>query len=278
MSVAEGAFDFVRDVKRILDSKGNFPRSGLWSTYRRLKGLGGNGHSDNGKPGKTRVLDYTVAYPSSKNLLFLFRQLFVERLYTLAISTPSPLIIDCGSNIGMSILAYKTSFPDCRIIGFEPHPVLFDFLERNVADNKLANVQLHRKAVSNASGSLDFFLNDNVPGSLNMSLVARENVADKISVEVDKLSQYIVEPVDILKLDIEGAETAVIEDLSASGKLRQVSKIVCEYHHHIEKGVDRMSRILGLLEDNGFGYKLTGYTARKDLSTYQDVMIYAYRK
>ena len=273
MRDAGGVFDLVRDGKRIFDSSGNFPRGKLWSTYRRLRRL-----SRSRVPGKTKVLDYTVSYPSSNNLLFLFRQLFIERLYTLASSTASPLVVDCGSNIGMSILACKTAYPDCRIIGFEPHPVLYGFLERNVAENGLTNTQLHRKAVSNASGSLEFFLNDNEPGSLNMSLIARENVASSISVEVEKLSQHIVEPVDMLKLDIEGAETAVIEDLHTAGKLRLVNKIVCEYHHHIEKGVDKLSHILGMFESNGFGYQLSAYTSRKNLSSYQDVMVYAYRK
>ena len=40
--------------------------------------------------------------------------------------------IDCGANIGISILFFKKQYPDCTIMAFEPNPHAFPLLEKNV--------------------------------------------------------------------------------------------------------------------------------------------------
>ncbi len=95
------------------------------------------------------------------------------------------------------------------------------------------------------------------------------------------LSGYIDGDVDLLKLDIEGAEEMVIRELAEHGKLRQVRNIVCEYHHHHhrESDADHLSLILSTLEQAGFGYQLDSYYGRSRAQRiYQDVLVYAYRK
>jgi hypothetical protein len=97
------------------------------------------------------------------------------------------------------------------------------------------------------------------------------------TVNAVRLSEWITGPVDLLKLDIEGAEVAVIRDLEASGKLKFVRNMVIEYHHHIDKEKNCLAEFLGCIERNGFGYQLrastpTGFRSR----AFQDVLIYAY--
>ena len=68
-------------------------------------------------------------------------------------------------------------------------------------------------------------------------------------VKVDKLSNYIKQKVDLLKIDIEGAEIDVLTDLFRSKKLNLVENMIIEYHHHIDPKIDNLSRLLYLLEN-----------------------------
>jgi hypothetical protein len=71
-----------------------------------------------------------------------------------------------------------------------------------------------------------------------------------------RLSDYINEDVDLLKLDVEGSEMAILEDLMAADKLERVRQIIGEYHHHVKPDEDRLGEFLSLLERAGFGYHL----------------------
>ena len=49
-----------------------------------------------------------------------------------------------------------------------------------------------------------------------------------------RLWEFIRSDIDLLKLDVEGAEDAVMDELADSGKLRYVRRLHLEYHHHID--------------------------------------------
>lgn len=67
------------------------------------------------------------------------------------------LILDCGSNIGMSILYFKHVYPKARIIGFEPDPAIFPYLQENMTRNGLKDVQLVQAALASQEGTLTFY-------------------------------------------------------------------------------------------------------------------------
>lgn len=277
MGIVNEAVDVVRDWKRIADQPPDAQtnRLALWAAHARLKlaMLGDRG------PGHRDVLGMRVRHLGLGSLLHLYREIFVSRIYEVALATRAPTIIDCGSNIGMSLLYFKQRHPDARVIGFEPHPVIFGVLAENVERNANRSVTVHQKALGSAPGTLDFFINANDPGALNMGLFADRRTSQPITVEADVLSNYVDGEIDLLKLDIEGAEEMVLRELAASNKLRHCRHIVCEYHHHIDVQVDRLSHTLALLEQSGFGYQLAAHSDRPaGQSRYQDVVIYAYRK
>ena len=62
-------------------------------------------------------------------------------------------------------------------------------------------------------------------------------------------------------------------------KLDFIKEMTIEYHHHIEKGVDELSKMLKILESNNFGYQISGDLHLPiERETFQDLMIYAYKK
>src|SRR6478752_2497070 len=67
-----------------------------------------------------QLLGYRVAYRGAGHLRYLFREIFMRGDYYFESDNAQPTIIDCGSNIGISVLFFKRLFPQCRIIAFEP--------------------------------------------------------------------------------------------------------------------------------------------------------------
>lgn len=190
------------------------------------------------------------------------------------------MIIDCGSNIGMSVLYFKWLYPGSKVIAFEPDLSTCRLLERNVRENKLNDVEIHNKALSDRKETVTFYSKKDAPGSLLMSTVNRNwQGGETASVEAVPLSTVIDRPVDFLKMDIEGAEDAVIAEMDRSNKMRLIKEMVIEYHHHIDPERDHLSRILATLEKNGFGYQLRSFESVPfKQKRFQDILIYAYQK
>jgi FkbM family methyltransferase len=271
-------YTVVRDVKRIFAARPSSvfrPISMLWSYIKLLF----SSNRDTTSLKHAKILDLDCYYFDSVIFLRLFQDILVSQTYQANITSEVPTIIDCGSNIGMSILYFKVMYPRANIIGFEPNPDQYAILEKNIAANGFDNVVVHQKAVGDEIGTVDFFINEDSPGSLNMGLLSRRAKAPTIQVEVDLLSNYIPESVDLLKLDIEGAEESVLVDLEKRGKIANCKYIICEYHHHIDAGVDRLSNTLGILERAGFGYQLVASPGiPPTLDVYQDMLIYAFNR
>jgi FkbM family methyltransferase len=226
-----------------------------------------------------RIAGYPVRYCTEKSLKFLFDEIFVRQEYFFSAETGRPFILDCGSNIGMSVLYFKLLYPQSEITAFEPDREAFACLERNVRENGFAGVKVHRLALSNREGELDFYYDPADPGSLRMSAVRERMPKQKQVVACTLLSKFIDREVDLLKLDVEGVEREVLEDLQQAGKLGFVRQMVLEYHHHIHTDLDEFSGILGILEGAGFGYQVESALSRPlRPHEFQDILVYAYQK
>lgn len=271
MHMVNRAFARLRDVARLAKQ----PRhaTALLQAYYRFQRL----PRTTGADATIDFLGYRFHYLDASTASHLFREIFVERLYDVAIDSDRPRILDCGSNIGMSVLFFRHRFPNAVITAFEPHPIAFKTLRKNVEHNHL-DVTLHQIAVAERSGTVDFYCNDDVSDSLDMSLLPNRT-EQSIEVQARCLSDYVDDEIDLLKLDVEGAEEQVLRELADSGALGRIRSIACEYHHHRPVRSDRLSETLAILETNGFGYQLRAHSsADNHLEGIQDVLIYAYRK
>ena len=87
--------------------------------------------------------------------------------------------------------------------------------------------------------------------------------------------------VDFLKVDVEGAEQIVIEDMERAGKLESIARMAVEYHHHVDPDDDALGGMLDALERSGFGYQLEARLDRSPGSRtrhFQNLLVHAYRK
>lgn len=165
-----------------------------------------------------------VTAPSYSVLIELYNEIFVREIYSVALTNSNPLIIDGGANIGMATLYFKTKFPGATIHAFEPDARNFELLKTNVKANSLHNVIEIECALSDKNGSVPFFI---ASGHLNSSIADQSN----IHVLSKRLSSVLGDSVaDLVKLDIEGGEALVIQDLVLNQKLEQVRNFVIEFH------------------------------------------------
>jgi FkbM family methyltransferase len=195
---------------------------------------------------RENILGLEISFHNYPELIQLFEEIFVRQIYDK--SPHATLIVDCGSNIGISVLYFKKRNPQCRIIAFEPEEDNFRLLQQNVRSNHLRNVTLNKVALADAKGE-KFLVN---PGSSTLNWMLSD-VNDQINhqpVVVRSLSEYIDEPIGLLKIDVEGAENLIIDDLIRSGKIHFVETFVMEYH----SGGDGYSKdvLIGKLESVGF--------------------------
>jgi FkbM family methyltransferase len=221
-----------------------------------------------------------MRYLEARWLRFLYREVFAEREYWFATDHSRPVILDCGSNIGMAILFFKALYPDAEITAFEPAPWACAAIAETIDANDLRDVALHNAALAEADGTLELFHDPSHPGSAAMSVYRERMPGEAVLVPAVRLSSYVTKPVDFLKLDVEGSELPVLRDLATSGAIGRIRQMVIEFHHHLSPTVDNLSECLAILEQQGFGYQLTSGQVYTPITRgqFQDVLVHAYRK
>jgi FkbM family methyltransferase len=207
------------------------------------------------------LLDFRVSFNHGPNSYSLARDVFVRQIYTFESQRPDPLVIDGGANVGGTILFHKHRYPKARIIGFEPDPVLYPYLEKNIAQNDLSDVTLIQAGLSFRPGTLSFYSDSIAAGRFSNEIPADDSKEwTRKEVPSVRLGDYLEEEVDFLKLNVEGAEWEVLSD--SEGRIRQVREMVVAYHH--EPGLPRtLHDMLHLLHRNGFEYYVRNLPVRE---------------
>jgi FkbM family methyltransferase len=228
---------------------------------------------------ETDMLGYHVNYLDGEAFRWALREIFFDNDYAFESSTDSPTILDCGANIGLATLYFKHLYPKAHIACFEADPTTAAILRRNVDQNHLQDVSVNHLMLSSTDGEHSFYVDPAAPGNLKMSGVpGRVSNCREIVVKTGKLSDYIESRIDLVKLDVEGAEFDVMTDLNNSGKLALIQRMVIEYHHRIDGQPSKMGKFLSLLEAEGFEYQIAAkcYPITRQ-NYFQDVLIGAYR-
>lgn len=228
----------------------------------------------------TKILDYTVEYTDQLSLYFEYKDIFRNNIYRFNSPEKAPLIIDAGSCIGLSILYFKLIRPHARIIGFEPDSEIFQILENNTIKNELTDIELVNAALSSNEGEHEFFPDGTDGGSLVFG-----NDRQPAKVRSVKLSHYINEQVDFLKMNIEGSELDVLTEIK--DRLHYINELVIEYHSFNNYNQE-LHRILDILNQKGFMYLINDFDSETnpavrtpfniEKNTRYFLLIYAKRK
>jgi FkbM family methyltransferase len=144
-----------------------------------------------------------------------------------------PTILDLGSNVGGFVRWAVKRWPGCTIHAYEPCPSNFKLLERTVEDlidvsDDVVRVLLHQQAV--AGHACRAVLQAGEFNCGEWSLMMPE-VAGRERVEVDVIAATDLPQADVLKIDVEGAEIAVLAALTLAGRISELSAIMMETHN-----------------------------------------------
>lgn len=222
-----------------------------------------------------RIFGFNVHAYDYTTLLFLFREIFLSKDYYFGSNQNQVRIVDCGANIGMSVFFHKYFHPQAEILAFEPNPSAFELLELNIKANKLTGVTCFQKAIAENEEPIQFFVNED-KGSLLSSVRSDRGGNKSINIETALLSNFLNTQTKLLKIDVEGAEWLILNDLKANaGKLEQVEHIILEYHHKINGESSKLCSFLSYFEQCGFEYNIRTYYENQ--GDFQDLIIHFYR-
>ena len=203
-------------------------------------------------PGTIRMMDYDVRYSDLQTFCPQWEDIFVKRTLAFTSATPAPRILDCGANVGLASLFFHRLYPGARITAFEADPALFAILNTNLNANEASAVETRHVALWTSTGTLTFHCegsDSGMIGSLPGAVEGRATTVPSLRLR-DVLDEG---PVDLLKLDIEGAEDAVLADCEPV--LHCVKAIVMDLHE-FDPSVRQAPRVLELLARAGFSYSI----------------------
>lgn len=193
------------------------------------------------KSGSTKnILLSDIKYPfqlrSGSSDINAFRQVFIFREYNFKVDFEPKFIIDGGSNIGLAAIYFCNRFPSATVISIEPELNNFKLLQTNT---KNYNV----KPVQSGVWSSSTFLKVKDLGLGNWGFIVEEQPhEDKdtfraISVS-DIMNQYGETQIDILKLDVEGAEKEIFTK-NYQDWLPKTKILVIELHDRMKSGCSK---------------------------------------
>jgi FkbM family methyltransferase len=149
-----------------------------------------------------------------------------------------PVVLDLGANIGLFGLWALRSFPDAEIVAFEPDPANLAVLRRCISVNERSGTwQVVPAAGSTEDGTVPFTV-----GEGSASRIADD--ASTPTVRARDVFPYL-ERADLVKIDIEGGEWAILED-ARFADLRPAA-IVLEFHPYMSPGPDTRAAAVELL-------------------------------
>lgn len=204
----------------------------------------------------TQLQQFRVSFNHSEEFHRLKREIFTRHSYYFETDQEQPLIIDGGAHIGLATLYFKMLYPQARVLAFEPQPDNFALLQQNVADNLLSDVTLFPAALADQVGTrhLHFDATEEQWLSSASFLAGAWTGSQKttsVAVSTLPLSQFLTEPISLLKLDTEGAEQMILQ--AAASKLKMVEQMKIEYHPHAGQS---WQALRDLLEQQGFSLSL----------------------
>jgi len=207
---------------------------------------------------KTKLNGYTVYFHNSEEFHLIKGEVFTQRIYDFDFpaleDSTKPLIVDAGAHIGLTSLFFAKEYPQAQILALEPQPDNYKLLEKNIWENQLERVETRPLALAGKTTEsilhIDTVWDWFSTASLHQGAWTGNQETKQISVKTISLSDLLKEleqPIDLLKLDIEGSEQAVLE--SAKKDLTKIRSMVIEFHPHKQQSAGQLQ---ALLEKAGF--------------------------
>jgi FkbM family methyltransferase len=202
--------------------------------------------------GEISIAPYGFEYADAMSAWPQWDDVFVRRRLAFETSAPVPRIIDCGANIGLVSLFYLRQYPHAKLTAIEADPALAAICARNLARSCSTQFDLAAAAAWTANGESEFICEGSDSGTL-ASLGSSVTGASR-TVPTVRLRDYLDDAVDLLKIDIEGAELPVLED--CADRLDRVRALAIDVHE-FDPERRQTGAIVDLLVRAGFTFGMS---------------------
>ncbi len=137
----------------------------------------------------------------------------------------SPVVLDLGANIGTFSLYIFQNFPKARVVAYEPGKEIYALLEATHKLNSGLDWTIHQAAVWREDGSVSFNTTEYSHGS--RVITTGSETVPAVSF-VTAMAGLPAGPIDLVKVDVEGAEEAVL--LGHEAELARIEHLIIELH------------------------------------------------
>jgi FkbM family methyltransferase len=186
----------------------------------------------------------------SASFISMWKDIFEKEIYLFEPKNDRPIIVDAGANIGLSSIYWSKKFPSAQILAYEADPKVFEMLIANLNANDCHNVKAINKALWYKKDELHFSSEGADAGKITANIpnaVAVESVS--LEDELNELGSQI----DLIKMDIEGAEVSIFE---YNPNFVDLTEYLFVEYHSFENHDQNLGMILQILEKKHMRYKV----------------------
>jgi FkbM family methyltransferase len=189
--------------------------------------------------------EFKATIPRSSRKVFIrlgttdvaaFEHVFINNEYGFSLTQDPKVIVDAGANVGMSAAYFSLNYPGAKIIAIEPEPGNFSVLLKNA--ELFQSIVPKNIALWNQDGEVS--IQHTPAGSWGTRVTAQKATASTRvrSMKLNTLlKEFHIEHIDLLKVDVEGAECEIFED--AALWMRRVKVVCAELHDRFRPGCSK---------------------------------------
>ncbi len=191
-------------------------------------------------PFRNSLVDHKFWLRFGTSDLEIYDQIFNKMEYDFDLKNPPKFIVDAGANVGLSTIFFASKYKDAKIIAIEPEKSNFFQLRRNTASYR--NVHCIHAALWSENSTLNVY--DQGVGHWGIQALATPPdpttavIGQVSTVTIESiLRDFSVNYVDVLKVDIEGAERELLE--KATNWIDRIGVMVIELHERYVPGCEQ---------------------------------------
>ena len=166
-----------------------------------------------------------------------FRQVFIQKDYNIKLKNKPKTIIDLGANVGYASMYFSKKYPNSKIISVEPEIKNYEIMKKNCSQFK--NVFPIHAGIWSKKANLKIVDDGSGEWGLKTTEVKNKKDADVSAISIDSIiKEHKIKKIDILKIDIEGAE----ENLFSKNYKKWLSitdTIIIELHEWMKRGTSK---------------------------------------
>lgn len=192
---------------------------------------------------------------------------------------PGDIILDIGANIGYYTLIFaKLVGKNGKVFAFEPEPLNFELLQKNVKMNNYDNVIFEQKAISNVNGTIKLYISK-IRTGMHRIYKSKHTTENFVNVPMIKLDEYLkkndyLKKINFIKIDIEGSEFGALQGLKNTLKNNNLKILIEFIPDSIREFGDEPQDLIKLLKSYKFKFFCTDDQNKKivQINDYDEII------